>query len=85
MTKPALPDDLLWGVQAIATHIKRTVRQTYYLIERDLIPATKLGARTIVARRSEIDNAFSTHEFSGGNNVNALKKGSRSQRSRVGR
>jgi hypothetical protein len=59
MTKPALPDDLLWGVQAIADHIKRTVRQTYYLIENELIPVKKLGARTIVARASELDRVFS--------------------------
>ena len=58
MTKPALPDDLLWGVPAIADHINRTVRQTYYLIENDLIPVTKLGPRTIVARVGDRSRIF---------------------------
>jgi hypothetical protein len=61
MTKQTaiLPDDILWGVAAIAAYIKRERRQTYHLIRLDRIPATKLGARTIVARKSELDAALS--------------------------
>jgi hypothetical protein len=74
MTKPALPDDLLWGGQAIARHIKRTVRQTYYLVENGLIPATKLGARTIVARASELDRAFSNGDTPATNNATSTTR-----------
>ncbi len=47
--------DLLWGAAAIAGHIKRSLRQTYYLIEQEKLPVKKLGPRTIVGSRAEID------------------------------
>lgn len=53
-----LADDLLWGVAAIASYIQRTERQTYYLIAKGHIPAKKLGAKTILARKSELDSAL---------------------------
>jgi hypothetical protein len=53
-----LSDDVLWGVAAIATYIKRKRSATYYLIAEGLIPAKKLGARTIMARKSELDRAL---------------------------
>jgi hypothetical protein len=56
----ALADDLLWGAAAIADHIRRDIRQTYYLIAARKIPAKKLGARVIVARKSELDRALTT-------------------------
>jgi hypothetical protein len=61
MTKPeaAMPGDLLWGVPEIAAYIQRNHRTTYYLIGKGAVPVTKLGPRTIVARKSEIDRAFS--------------------------
>jgi hypothetical protein len=59
MTKPeAAPGDLLWGVPEIAAYIQRNHRRTYYLIGKGAVPVTKLGARTIVARKSVIDRAF---------------------------
>ena len=70
MTKPppVLPGDLIWGAQAIADYISRPVRTVYYLIDKGALPVTKLGPRTIVARTSEIDRAFS-HESAAGNKV----------------
>lgn len=59
MTNKRLADDLLWGVAAIASHIKRSERQTYYLIANQQIPAKHLGGKTIVARISELDRALS--------------------------
>jgi hypothetical protein len=53
-----LSDDLLWGVAAIADHIGRERRGAYYLISKGVIPTKKLGAKTICARRSEIDRAL---------------------------
>ena len=53
-----LPNDVLWGVAAIAEYIKREPRQVYYLIAKGAIPAKKLGARTIVARKGELDRAL---------------------------
>ena len=47
--------DLLWGVEAIADHIRRTKRQTQYLIENDKIPVKHVGPKTIVGSRTKID------------------------------
>jgi hypothetical protein len=57
-----LADDLIWGVSAIAAHIKRTERQTYYLISKKKIPAKHLGPKTIVARKSQLDRALTEIE-----------------------
>jgi hypothetical protein len=48
-------DDLLWGAAAIARYINRDRRAVYYLISKQIIPAKKLGFRTICARKSELD------------------------------
>ena len=53
-----LANDILWGVGEIAAHIKRTRAQTYYLIAKGVIPADKLGAKTIVGRKSKINRAL---------------------------
>ncbi|MDO9411984.1 MAG: DNA-binding protein [Pseudolabrys sp.] len=53
-----LANDVLWGVEAISSYIQRSQRQTYYLIATGGIPAKKLGAKTIVARKSELDRAL---------------------------
>jgi hypothetical protein len=58
MPNQDLSSDVLWGVDAIAKYIQRTTRQTYYLIAKRKIPAKKLGAKTIVARKSELDVAL---------------------------
>lgn len=47
--------DLLWGAKAIAEHIRRSKRQTYYLIENELIPFKRVGPKTIVGSRSQLD------------------------------
>ncbi len=52
-------NDFIWGVTAIADYIKRPPRAVYHLIAIGAIPIKKLGARTIVARASEIDKAIS--------------------------
>jgi hypothetical protein len=38
-----LGDDLLWGVVEIAEEIRRTPRQVLHLLERNLLPAKKVG------------------------------------------
>jgi hypothetical protein len=50
--------DLLWGVTAIARHIKHNNRQTYYLLQTNKIPAQKIGV-VWMGRRSVIDAALS--------------------------
>jgi len=40
---PTLADDLLWGAAAIAKFIGVKVRRAFYLLEKGLIPARKLG------------------------------------------
>jgi hypothetical protein len=44
--------DNLRGVKKIAEHIGETERRTYYLLEKKLIPAGKLGATWIASRRA---------------------------------
>jgi hypothetical protein len=61
-TTEVLPNDLIWGARAIARYINRPVRTTYYLIEKGLIPAKKLGPKTIFARASELDRALSGND-----------------------
>lgn len=53
------PNDILWGVAAIANYIGRERRQVYYMLSRGTLPAKKLGSRTIMARKSELDLALS--------------------------
>jgi hypothetical protein len=50
--------DILWGVEAIAAHIGRNLRQTYYLCQTQKIPCQKVGALW-VGRKSAIDRALS--------------------------
>jgi hypothetical protein len=47
--------DILWGVAAIARHIRRSKRQTFYLIQTRRIPVDYLGPRTITASKSKLD------------------------------
>ena len=43
--QPQPSGDLLWGAEAIANYIKRSKRQTYYLIENEMIPIKRSGRR----------------------------------------
>ena len=58
---PILADDLLDGVAEIAKYAGFTERRTYYLISQKVIPARKLGHRSIIAFKSEIDAALRKH------------------------
>jgi hypothetical protein len=60
--REALADDLVWGVPAIAAEIRKTPRQTYYLIGKGTLPVKKLGARTYAALRSELRRRFQAEE-----------------------
>lgn len=62
-TNPKHSDDLdiIWGVKGdsgIAAFLKTTERKVYYLIERGVIPVTKLGPKTIIASRSQLRRLF---------------------------
>jgi hypothetical protein len=60
--KADLADDLIWGVSGrdgIAAFLGLTARQAYYLIENDKLPVRRLGAKTIVASRTQL-TAFMT-------------------------
>lgn len=54
----SLPADVLWGADEIGAYIKRNRTAVYYLVRKGLIPAKKLGPKTLVARKSEIDKAL---------------------------
>jgi hypothetical protein len=47
-------DDLLWGIGEIAKEIRRTKRQTEYMIAKQIIPVTKLSSKIIVGSRRQI-------------------------------
>jgi hypothetical protein len=44
-------DDLLWGADAIGKAIGRSSRQAFYLLERRMIPGTKVGKLWCASRR----------------------------------
>lgn len=44
-------DDILWGCAAIAEAIGQSTRQTFYLLERRMIPARKVGKKWCASRR----------------------------------
>ena len=51
-----LADDLLWGARAIALEIfgddqPEQVRKVFYLLERRLVPAEKLGSQWVGSRQ----------------------------------
>jgi hypothetical protein len=53
-----LADDLLWGIKEISRYVGRTPRQVGYMIDKGVLPAKRLGPRTLVARKSEVDDAM---------------------------
>jgi hypothetical protein len=59
--RQSLGGDLLWGAAEIAHYIDRPLRQTYYLIAKAAFPVHRIGARTILARKSEIDASLSSN------------------------
>ncbi|RWF41854.1 MAG: hypothetical protein EOS65_10955 [Mesorhizobium sp.] len=44
-------DKIIWGAKAIGQEIDRTERQTFHLLERGLLPATKVGDQWTSTRR----------------------------------
>lgn len=53
--------DLLYGVDAIASHLALTKRQALHLHEKGEIPTFKMG-RTVCARRSTLAKHFASQE-----------------------
>ena len=51
---PTAPDNLLVGADEIGTYLRRNRRQTFYLLERKLIPGFKIGRRWH-ARKSTLE------------------------------
>ncbi len=48
---PELPNDLLWGVPAIARHVGLTERQARYKIDCGALPAGKSGGKFVASKR----------------------------------
>jgi hypothetical protein len=57
VTEPAVANDLLWGVEAIAQEIGLTVRMTYWRLERGELPVGKVG-QTYVGSRQALRKHF---------------------------
>ena len=49
-----LKDDLVWGTQAIADDIGKTLTETQYLIRIKAIPVGRLGPKTLFASRRQL-------------------------------
>jgi hypothetical protein len=45
-----LGDDLVWGAEGLARELGINPRRAYYLLERKLVPARKLGALWVISR-----------------------------------
>lgn len=43
--------DIVWGLEAIAKDIDRTVRQTHYMLSTGKLPARQIGNRWVASRR----------------------------------
>jgi hypothetical protein len=52
MTTETIENDLVWGVTAIAALIGQTKRQTYYQLERGLLPGGRQGEKWVASRRA---------------------------------
>jgi hypothetical protein len=60
---PALNADILWGAQAIADHIGRSLRETFHLLQQGYLDADKFGPEEErggrwVSTRSRLDRQF---------------------------
>jgi hypothetical protein len=44
-------DDPIWGVKAIASAAKLTIRQTYHALEQGYLPASKAGRKWVTTKR----------------------------------
>lgn len=53
--------DLLYGVEAIASHLQMTRKQVYHLHGKGDLPTFKVGA-TVCARRSTLAKHFAAQE-----------------------
>lgn len=61
MKTPESASDLLYGMEAIASHLTLTKRQALHLHEKGEIPTFKMG-RTVCARRSTLAKHFAAAE-----------------------
>jgi hypothetical protein len=50
----AANDDLLWGTQAIADYIGKSLTETQYLIRINALPIGRLGPKTLFASKRQL-------------------------------
>jgi hypothetical protein len=51
---PAVSDDVLWGAQAIADFIGKSLTETQYLIRTGVLPVGRLGPKTLFASKRQL-------------------------------
>jgi hypothetical protein len=49
-----LTDDLLWGTQAIADFIGRSLTETQYLVRIGALPIGRLGPKLLIASKQQL-------------------------------
>jgi hypothetical protein len=52
-------DDLLWGTQAIADYLGKSLTETQYLVRIKAIPVGRLGPKTIIASKRRLQKHIS--------------------------
>ena len=61
MSDPAateLNNDVLWGTQAIADFIGRSLTETQYLIRQKELPVGRFGRKTLFASKRQLQKHF---------------------------
>jgi len=54
LQQPTVSDDLLWGTQAIAQYIGKSLTETQYLIRIGRLPIGRLGPKTLFASKRQL-------------------------------
>ena len=50
--EPSLGDDLVWGAEGLARELGINRRRAFYLLQKRLVPARKLGALWVISRNA---------------------------------
>jgi hypothetical protein len=62
VAEPQVSDDLLWGTQAIADFIGKSLTETQYLIRIEALPIGRLGSKTLFASKKQLRRALTPRE-----------------------
>jgi hypothetical protein len=58
------PSDIVWGAKAIGQVINRSERETYFLLEKNLLPAVRVGRKWSASRSRLLARCAGDDEWS---------------------